>query len=102
MGPAQLLTRVKNPTAKKLYPLMPLYALERSTEEMAFEPPKAKKEACCSRMVVVVISGMERSVDCRKRKMTSESRKMGILVARDCVMPKIVYRWWRRYAVIQR
>jgi hypothetical protein len=42
IGPAQLLTKVRKPTAKKLKPLIPLYALERSTEEMAFEPPKAK------------------------------------------------------------
>lgn len=46
MGPAQLPMNVKIPTAATLYPLTPLYALERSIEEMAFDPPKAKKEAC--------------------------------------------------------
>lgn len=46
IGPAQLLTKVRIPTAKKLKPLIPLYALERSTEEMAFEPPKAKNVVC--------------------------------------------------------
>ena len=43
MGPAQLPTNVKVPTAVTLYPLIPLYAFDRSIEEIALEPPKAKK-----------------------------------------------------------
>lgn len=63
MGPDQLLMRVRNPTAMTLKELMPLYALERSMEEMALEPPKAKKVACWRRMELVVICGMDRLLD---------------------------------------
>lgn len=59
-GPAQLEMNVRIPTARTLYPLTPLYALDRSMEEMAFEPPKAKKDACCRSKLVVVISIWER------------------------------------------
>lgn len=45
-GPAQLPQKVKMPTATTLYPSIPLYALERSMEEMALDPPNAKNEAC--------------------------------------------------------
>ena len=45
IGPAQLSMNVNMPTATTLYPLTPLYALERSIEEMALDPPNAKKEA---------------------------------------------------------
>lgn len=45
IGPAQLLTNVKTPTATTLYPLTPLYAFDRSTDEMALVPPKAKNAA---------------------------------------------------------
>lgn len=55
-GPAQLEINVRIPTARTLYPLTPLYALDRSIEDIAFEPPKAKKDACCSSKLVVVIS----------------------------------------------
>lgn len=44
IGAAQLLIKVRTPTATTLKPLTPLYALDRSMEEMAFEPPKAKKD----------------------------------------------------------
>jgi hypothetical protein len=37
-----------------------LYALDRSIEEIAFEPPKAKKEVYCRSRDVVVISICER------------------------------------------
>lgn len=39
IGPAQLLTKVSTPTATKLKSLMPLYALDKSTDEMALVPP---------------------------------------------------------------
>ncbi len=44
-GPALLEMKDKKPTAATLNDEMPLYADERSIEEMEFEPPKAKKVA---------------------------------------------------------
>jgi hypothetical protein len=44
IGPDQLLAKVRIPTATTLKPLMPLYALDRSMEDMEFDPPNAKKE----------------------------------------------------------
>lgn len=60
-GPTQLLTNVRIPTARTLYPATPLYALERSIEEMALEPPKVKNDVYCKSRDVVVISVMLRS-----------------------------------------
>lgn len=94
MGPAQLLMRVSAPTAKTLKPLMPLYALERSTEEIALEPPKAKKVVYWRTMEVAVISAMERVVDWRVWRMMLERRKRGMFVARDWVIARRVHRWW--------
>ena len=62
-GPAQLEQNVITPTAATLYPLMPLYALERSTEDIALDPPNAKNEAYWKRMEVNVISFVERFND---------------------------------------
>lgn len=55
-GPDQLLMNVKTPTANTLYPLTPLYALDRSTEEIAFVPPNAKKDEYCMKSEVKVSS----------------------------------------------
>lgn len=90
-GPAQLLTRIRNPTATTLKPPMPLYALDRSTDEMALEPPKAKKDVYCSKMEVMVISSTDKSVRCRHWSIMVESRKTGMLVARDWVMANKVH-----------
>jgi hypothetical protein len=91
---------VSAPTATTLKPLMPLYALERSTEEIALEPPKAKKDAYWRRMEEVVISAMERVVDWRVWRMRVERRKRGMFVARDWVIARRVQRWCVRFAVV--
>lgn len=49
IAPAQLVANVNMPTAATLYPPTPLYAFERSIEDMAFDPPKAKKAQCWSK-----------------------------------------------------
>lgn len=90
MGPAQLLTSVRKPTATTLKPLMPLYALERSTEEMALEPPKAKKDVYWSRMEMVLISMTESSTDSRVDRIMLKTRNRGILTALDWVMARSV------------
>lgn len=95
MGAAQLPTNVRTPTAKTLNSRTPLYALDKSTLEIALVPPRAKKEAYCNNREVVVNSGRERLCAARKRNNTSNSRKSGTLVARDCVMASSVYRWCR-------
>lgn len=91
MGTAQLLIKVSTPTAMMLKSLMPLYALDRSTEEIALEPPEAKKDAYWSKMDVVEISATVRSEPERHWKMTVEKNKSGTFVARDCVMARRVY-----------
>jgi hypothetical protein len=48
--------KVRMPTAMTLYPLTPLYALDKSIDDMAFEPPNAKKDIYCISNDVVVIS----------------------------------------------
>lgn len=61
---------------------------------MAFEPPKAKKEAYCSSMDVIVSSLGERSSHRSVCSWISKSRKMGMLVIRDSVMRNSVRRPW--------
>jgi hypothetical protein len=62
MGPAQLPTKVRAPTAATSKAATPLYALARSTEAIELEPPAAKKAACCrSRAVTVNEAGEEES-----------------------------------------
>ena len=91
-GPAQFEQKVRMPTAITLYPLMPLYALERSIEDIALDPPNAKNEAYCNRIEVNVISDVERCIDRIARNCSSKRRKMGILVTRDSVIRKSVMR----------
>lgn len=90
MGPAQLEMRVRKPTATTLNDEIPLYAEDRSTEEMAFEPPKAKKLAYWSRIEEMVIWTVDRSRDCRQWWRMMERRKRGMFVARDWVMARRV------------
>lgn len=52
-------------------------------EEMAFEPPKAKKERYWKSKEVVLISTRLRSRLVRMRHVTSKSRSKGMLVALD-------------------
>lgn len=92
-APAQLPTKVRMPTATTLKSEMPLYALDRSTDEMEFVPPKAKNVANWSRSVVVDSSSGVRGWELMNLKMTSRMRNRGTLVARDCVMAKRVKRW---------
>lgn len=73
---------------------MPLYALERSIEEMALEPPKAKNEAYWRSIEVIVISLGVRSSRRSVWSWISKSRKMGMFVTRDSVMRKSVKRSW--------
>src|SRR2546423_13587596 len=54
IGPAQLLRKVRIHTAPTLYPAMPLYALERSTDEIAFELQSTKNVEYCSNIDVTV------------------------------------------------
>lgn len=73
-----------------------MYALERSTEEIAFDPPKAKKVIYCSIRVVIVTSTPVRFSDERILDWSRNIRKVGIFVALDCVIRK---RWivsWKR------
>jgi len=93
-GPAQLEQKVRMPTAITLYPLMPLYALDRSTEDIALDPPNAKNEAYWNRTEVNVISYDERCIDRIAWNSSSNRRKMGIFVTRDWVIRKSVMRSW--------
>lgn len=93
-GPAQLEQKVRMPTAITLYPLMPLYALERSTEDIALDPPNAKNEAYWNRIEVNVISYAESCIDRIAWNCSSNRRKMGILVTRDSVIRKSVMKSW--------
>ena len=77
IGPAQLLTKVRIPTAKKLKPLIPLYALERSTEEMAFEPPVWKNEVYARSKVVRLIFAAN-TTPCRLRSIGSDAIVVGL------------------------
>lgn len=83
--------KVRMPTVTTSKFRTPLYALERSTEEIAFVPPRAKKDMYCRRREDVVSS--VRVSDCAERnlKTTSKSRNSGTLVARLCVMARSVY-----------
>lgn len=91
-GPAQLEQKVRMPTAITLYPFMPLYALDRSTEDIALDPPNAKNEAYWNRTEVNVISDVERCIDRIAWNCISKKRKRGILVTRDSVIRKSVKR----------
>ena len=61
-------------------------------EEIAFEPPNAKKEAYWRSIDVMVISFGERSSQRRVWSWSSKSRKMGMFVTRDSVIKKRVKR----------
>ena len=61
-------------------------------EEIAFEPPNAKKEAYWRRIDVIVISFGERSSQRSVWSWNSNSRKMGMFVTRDSVIKKRVKR----------
>lgn len=65
IGPAQLLIKVSRPTVKTSKSRTPLYADDRSTDEMALVPPKAKKDVYWNRREVVVSSARERSCAAR-------------------------------------
>lgn len=73
-------------------------------EEMAFEPPNAKKEAYWRRIDVIVISFGERSSQRSVWSWNSKSRKMGMFVTRDSVIRKRVKRSWtgQRRSVAQK
>ena len=94
-GPAQLLQKVNIPTANTLYPAIPLYALERSIEEIALEPPKAKKDTYWKSRDVKVKSRLESRRSPSAWYCTSSIRKSGMLVALDWVRRKRVKRSWR-------
>jgi len=66
MGPAQLERKTRAPTASTLYEAMPLYELERSMEDIAFEFPRAKKEVWDKRRVVTVVAVGGRSSRARE------------------------------------
>jgi len=94
-GPAQLEQNVRIPTATTLYPLMALYALDRSTEDIALDPPNAKNEVYWNSIEVNVISYVEICIDRIAWNCSSNRRKVGILVTRDSVIRKSVMRSWR-------
>ena len=73
---------------------MPLYAFDKSIEDMALEPPKAKNEAYWRRIDVIVSSLAVRSSHRRACSWVSKSRKMGMLVMRDSIMRNSVRRSW--------
>lgn len=90
IGPAQLLMKVRMPTAATLNPAMPLYALDKSTEEIALEPPAAKKVAYWNITDEVVISAIAMRLASIRLYTTCERRKIGTLAARDCVIARMV------------
>ena len=63
-------------------------------EEIALEPPKAKKEAYCNKRDVMVISIRRRSSSIKSLDRSWKSIKRGILVARDCAIRKWTTRIW--------
>ena len=95
IGPAQLLTKVKIPTATTLKVSTPLYALERSTEEMALDPPNAKNDAYWRTRVVIASSVVDNSKELSMLRRSSKIRKRGMLVTRDCVISASVSRSWK-------
>lgn len=73
---------------------MPLYALERSTEEIAFEPPNAKKVIYCESRDVIVTSIPVMVIEARIENCILSIKKSGIFVALDCVIRKSVSISW--------
>lgn len=59
---------------------------------MAFEFPKAKKEKCWRRRVVVEISMRDKLRVDRRENRSSNRRIRGMFVARDCVIRNRVIR----------
>jgi hypothetical protein len=64
--------------------------LERSTEDIAFEPPNAKKVICCESKDVMVTSIALIFREPRIIACTRNNKKIGILTALDCVIKKRV------------
>jgi hypothetical protein len=73
---------------------MPLYALERSTEEMAFDPPKAKKVRYCISNVVMVVSTDVRPIEAKTLSCSLRIEKIGTFVTLDWVKRKSVRASW--------
>lgn len=71
-----------------------MYALERSTEDIAFDPPKAKKVMYCESRDVMVNSIPVMSIDARISNCILKIRKRGTFVALDCVIRKSVSASW--------
>jgi hypothetical protein len=69
---------------------MPLYALERSTEDIAFEPPNAKNVIFCESKDVMVTSIALIFRESRIIACSRNIKKIGILTAFDCVIKKRV------------
>jgi len=63
-------------------------------EEMAFEPPREKKDRCWRRREVVVISRRVRGRLVRRWRRISKRRRSGILVVRVWVMRNRTRRSW--------
>jgi len=63
-------------------------------EEIALEPPKAKKDVCWRSREVVVISTRERERSFRRKNWIPKRRRRGMLVARDWVIRRRVRRSW--------
>jgi hypothetical protein len=92
IAPAQFPIKVKSPTGTGLNSLTPLYALDRSMDEMALVPPRAKKEVCERRRVVRDRSGMESvgRIEVRLVERMCKRRKRGMLGVRDWVVARTV------------
>jgi hypothetical protein len=60
-----------------------LYALERSIDDIAFEPPNAKKVTYCMNRDVTVISTEVKFNDSRIRSCSLRARKIGIFGTLD-------------------
>ena len=68
-------------------------------EEIAFDPPKAKNDVYWRSKVVNVISFGVRRSSLNIPTCSSERRKSGMLVARDCVIRKRVNRSWSGHKI---
>ena len=81
---------IKIPTSITLYLPRPLYAFDKSTEEIELEPPNAKNVTCCIIRDVMASSVAVRFIEERIYACDLRTRKIGILVAFDCVIRKRV------------
>lgn len=94
IGPTQFETKVNNPTAITLYPEIPLYALDKSIDDIELDPPNAKNDACWKSSDVTVISVLVRSRPERRYNCTEDRRSSGMFVARVCVISSRLSSSW--------